>query len=164
MTIKRVLNSLAKPKVLSGLMVIAYLAVIVFASFRSIPYLLAHHVTTPLSYLAVFLILFSSPFAIFSAWRGWVAMEMVALPGMSLALALGFIIDVQPLLDPVEEVWNAILLLLFLLGIALTARYYYLWEVRKIELGCLDSDFIDHRLCRDDNQCFLCICGSRGKD
>lgn len=91
-------------------------------------------------------------------------MEMVALPGMSLALALGFIIDVQPLLDPVEEVWNAILLLLFLLGIALTARYYYLWEVRKIELGCLDSDFIDHRLCRDDNQCFLCICGSRGKD
>lgn len=78
-------------------------------------------------------------------------MEMIALPGMSLALALGFIVDVQPLLDPAKEVWNAILLLLFLLGIALTARYYYLWEVRKIEFGRLDSDFINYRLRRDDN-------------
>ena len=151
MAIQRVFKSLAKPKVLSGLMVVAYIAVLFFAIFRSIPCLIEHSVSGLISYIAVGMILLSGPFAIVSAWKGWAAMEMIALPGMSLALALGFIVDVQPLVDPVEEVWNAILLLLFLLGIALTARYYYLWEVRKIEFRHLDSYLINYRLRRDDN-------------
>lgn len=149
---KRIFRSLAHPRFLSGLMVVAYTIVMVFVVFSVIPYLL-FEAGYSWGFIPATLILIATPISAISAWNGCYGIEMTALPITALGLIIGIMFDLEKHMNNTSDYFSSLIaFMLGLLTIAVLARYYYIWEARKSEYRTVGRPLDDRWVLRDDRE------------